>query len=588
LLLTWVTIRVIVPSVNSFLEKNILQLRPYQQDLEAAIYRDWRKGSKNVLAVLPTGAGKTVIFAKILADHKGPCCAIAHRQELVGQISLALATLKVRHRIIGPSSVIKFVVKLHMSILGHSFYDPNAVCAVAGIDTLIRRKQALSTWLNSVTLWVQDEAHHVQSFNKWGIGCSMLPNARGLGVTATAIRADGKGLGRWNDGVFDSIVVGPEMRYLIDEGYLTDYRIFAPSNDLDLSQVQISKTTGDYSKPGVVKAVRKSKIVGNAVNHYLKHVPGKLGVTFTTDVETAREVAEEFNATTRAEVVSHKTKDLERTNILDAFKRRDVLQLVNVDLFGEGFDLPAIEVASFLRPTESYSLYCQQFGRALRLLLDDTSRFNMDTREGRLAAIAASRKPHATIIDHVGNVLRHGLPDAKREWSLERRESRRSKPTDVIPVITCPACTAVYERTCGACPYCGHYAEPADRSKPEFVDGDLTELDAATLQAMRGEIEKVDMHHEQYRVELAAKYTPYVGQLAHVKRHKERQDVQGALRTSIAWWGAYQRYQGRADSESYKRFYWKFGVDVMTAQTLSKKDALELAQKINFYLGENT
>jgi len=538
-----------------------MSLRPYQQDVKDAIYRSWNGGNRNALAVLPTGAGKTVLFSDIIKEHNAPACAIAHRQELVSQVSLALAAEGVRHRIIGPKNVVKLVVNLHMLTQGKSLYDPSAPAGVAGVDTLVRRGDSLKHWCNSVTLWVQDEAHHVLAGNKWGTAADMFPNAKGLGVTATPLRADGNGLGRHADGLFDDMVVGPSMRELINMGYLTDYRVFAPPSDLDLGAVKISKTTGDYSRDGMVKAVRKSHVIGDVVEHYKRIAMGKLGITFAPDVKTATEISEQFNANgVPAAVVSAKTPDAERIAILRRFKNRELLQLVNVDLFGEGFDLPAIEVVSMARPTQSYGLYVQMFGRALRLL---------------------DGKEYAIIIDHVGNVVRHGLPDAVREWTLDRRE-RRSKQTsdDVIPVKACPNCTAVYERVHAECPFCGFKPMPIARNGPEYVDGDLTELDAETLAKMRGEIAKVDKDPEIYRAELAAKGAPHVGQLSHVKRHKECQEAQAILRDTIALWAGYQRAAGRPDAESYRRFYFKYRLDVMTAQALGTKEALELNSKI--------
>ena len=555
----------VLTKVASEVGRAVSHLRPYQADAKKAIYLAWSQGFVNVLAVLPTGAGKTVLFSDIIHDHKGSVCAIAHRQELVSQISLALARDKVRHRIIGPKSVVKLCVNIHMTEVGASFYDPGSEVAVAGVDTLVRRGKELAHWLNSVTLWVQDEAHHVLKVNKWGTAAEMFPNARGLGVTATPLRADGKGLGRHADGLFDSMYVGPSMRDLITMGYLTEYRVFAPPNDIDLSAVATSTSTGDYSKVQLTRAVRKSHVIGDVVAHYLRIAPGKLGITFATDVETATDMTAAYNAAgVPAAVVSAKTSDAERIAMLRKFKSRQLLQLVNVDLFGEGFDLPAIEVVSMARPTQSYALYVQQFGRALRRL---------------------DGKKEALIIDHVGNVVRHGLPDARQEWTLDARDRKSNGgPSDAIPVKACPECTAVYERINAACPFCGHKAAPAARSGPDHVDGDLIELDAETLQAMRGDVERVDMDPEEYRAELAAKHTTGIGQLAHVKRHSERQEAQKALRESIAWWAGYQRALGRSDSESYRRFYFKFGTDVLTAQALNAREAIDLAGKVNEHL----
>jgi len=533
-----------------------MKLRPYQEQVESATYAAWARGSKNVLAVLPTGAGKTVLFTKIMRDNPAPSIAIVHRQELVAQISIALGRHGVRHSIIAPMPTVKLIVAKHMNEFGRSWYDGSAPVTVAGVDTLIRRKNNF----NKFTLWVCDEAHHLQKNNKWGAAVEMFPNARGLGVTATPERADGRGLSVGNTGLFDEMIVGPSMRSLIDAGHLTDYRIFAPPNDIDLSDVTVG-ASGDYSKPKLKKAIEKSRVVGDVVDHYKKIAGGKLGVTFATDVETATEIAHQFNiAGVRAEVVSAKTDDRARSAILEQFKNRQVMQLVNVDLFGEGFDLPAIEVVSMARPTQSYSLYVQQFGRALRPL------------EGKVDAI---------IIDHVGNVVRHGLPDMAREWTLDARASRgKTCNTGEIPVKACPKCTAVFEAFHKICPFCKHYAPPAGRDSIEFVDGDLTELDAATLAAMRGDISDVDMHKEEARALLAAKHIPIIGQMAGVKRHVARQEAQGPLRQALAWWATFQRHKGRTDEESYKVFYYKFGLDVLTAQTLKPVEAEALRHKL--------
>lgn len=545
----------------------MIVLRPYQQDVKNKVYDAWNRGLRFVLAILPTGAGKTVTFSDIIRENRGASCAIAHRQELVSQISMALARDGVRHRIIGQKSVIKSCVNAHMLELGESFFDPNSRHAVAGVDTLIRRKSSLESWANSVSLVVQDEAHHVIQGNKWGNAFDMFPNARGLGVTATPLRADGQGLGAEFDGYFEEMIVGVGMRDLINMGFLTEYRIFAPPTDIDLRDVRISAATGDYSRNQLSAAVHESRITGDVVEHYKKIAMGKLGVTFAVDVETATEISSAFNAAgVPAAVVSAKNTDAERAETLARFKARELLQLVNVDLFGEGFDLPKIEVVSMARPTQSFGLYVQQFGRALRLM------------EGKSEAI---------IIDHVGNVIRHGLPDAPRMWTLARRDKRsRGTPDDVIPLRACVECTGVYERVYKACPYCGHEWQPEQRSAPQFVDGDLHELDSDTLAAMRGEVEKIDKDPEAYREELMRQGLPVAWQMANVKRHVAKQEAQSGLREVIATWAGYQRAAGRSDSESYRRFYFENGIDVLSACALGVKDAEELRKKIenNFAL----
>lgn len=565
-----------------------VELRPFQADLERQIYGAWNQGAVNVMPVAATGSGKTVLLSKVLYDEPGASIAIAHRQELVSQISIALARNGVRHRVVGAkkgSPLIRVISALQVAELGYSFFDPNAKTGVGGVDTVIRM-DASDPWFKQIRLQVQDEAHHVLKTNKWGQAAAMFPNARGLLPTATPLRADGKGLGRHADGLVDAMLLAPSMRDIINMGYLTDYRIFAPPSDLDLTQVALSQATGDYNADQLRKAVHKSHITGDVVAHYLKLAPGKLGVTFAVDVEAATEIAAAFRAAgVPAEVVSAKTPDALRAQILRRFKAREVMQLVNVDLFGEGFDLPAIEVVSFARPTESFALFSQQFGRALRLMLtkEELRGYDLLSDADRRAVIAASGKPVAFIIDHVNNVLRHGLPDARREWSLDRRERKSSGKSDAIPLRVCinENCMQPYERIYKCCPYCGHYPPPPSRSAPEFVDGDLLELDAETLAALRGEIARID---GDAVIPYGAK-PEVVGAVK--RRHWERREAQQALRNVIAWWAGLETAQGRGESESYRRFFHRFGVDVANAQTLNAREAAELAERVNIELAKN-
>ena len=557
-----------------------MELRGYQKDVEKRIKTAWAAGNSNVLAVMPTGAGKTVLFAKIAAEQTEPVCCIAHRQELVGQISLALARFSVPHRIIGPKNVVRFVVQIHIEELGRSFYDPNARVAVAGVDTIRTRATALQWWLETVRLWVMDESHHILRDNKWGKAIALMPGARGLGVTATPVRADGRGLGRHYDGVFDVLVKGPELGELILEGWLTPYKVICPGGGIDLDKVAISETTGDYNKNQLKAAMQRQPIVGSIVDEYLKHARGKLGVTFCVDVEESAKTAKEFcDKGVPAEVVSHKTPDQIRTEVIRRFRRREILQLVNCDLFGEGFDLPAIEVVSFARPTESFALYMQQFGRALRIMLDANA--PMSTRAERQRSIAQSRKPQALIIDHVHNVIRHLPPDKVRIWSLDRRDKRgRLKHKDDIPMRICLECTQPYERTFSECPYCGAVPVPTNRSAPEYVDGDLVELDPQVLAKLRGEAAEIWKSRDEIRENLTRRYVPHLGVLAGVNRHAARQQAHTTLRACMGYWGGSRARQGYDDREAQRLFYFRFGVDVLTAQTLKTRDAYQLAERI--------
>lgn len=558
------------------------QLRPYQAELSGKVDEAWTHGARNVVMVLPTGGGKMVILADKVQRHPGASAVIAHRQELLYQLSMALARLGVVHDLIAPQPVRRAITAGHLIETGQSFYRPGARCAVAGIDTLVKRKD-LTAWASQVTLWITDEGHHVVEDNKWHIGTELFthPQCRGLLPTATPVRADGKGLGRRpiGTGVADAMVEGPPMRWLIDEGYLTDYRIVVPESDLQvLGEVG---ATGDWSTAQLKEASKRSHIVGDAVSQYLRWGRGKLGVTFATDVDTAAEMTAAYRAAgVRAETLTGKTDDGYRRQILRQFAARQLDQIVAVDIVSEGFDLPAIEIESQARPTQSLSLYMQQFGRALRPLY--APGYDLSTREGRLTAIAAGPKSHAIVIDHAANTIRHqGPPDKPRVWTLANRDKRGGGGG--IPMTSCLTCYRPYERFHHACPYCGAVKPPPDptaRRSPEFVDGDMAELDAATLARLRGEVAHVDMTLDEYRGWMMDRGVPQVVFLANSKRHLEKQESQAALRQAMLYYGGRCRANGLDDRQIQRLFFLTFGVDVLSAQALGRAEADALRGRI--------
>lgn len=526
------------------------------------VYSQWNAGATNVMPVAPTGSGKTVILSKLLRDEPGHSIAIAHRQELVSQISLALARNGVRHRIVGAKrggNLTRIITALQVAELGYSFLDPSAKTGVGGVDTVV--KMVNEPWFKQVRLAVQDEGHHVLKTNKWGRAAGLFPNARGLFPTATPLRADGRGLGRHADGLTDALVLAPSMRELIGMGYLTEYRIFAPPSDFHRENIRVSESTGELVKEDVIKESRRASITGDVVAHYLKFARGKRGITFDVSVEEATKTADAFKAAgVRAEVLSGESEIGWRNAVIRRFRNGEIDQIVNVDLFDEGFDLPALEVVSMKRPTESFAKYGQQFGRMMRPF------------EG---------KTHGILIDHVGNVLRHGLPDAPRIWSLDRREKRTKRTEDAIPLKVCIQCLQPYESVKKRCPYCDYYMPPASRSAPEFVDGDLTELDPEVLAALRGEIARKDGDFQP------SEFLPIPANMRNRKLWTERQAGQAGLREAIAWWAGLEAHRGYSESESYRRFYYRFGVDVANAQLLGAREAEELTLKVTKELNKH-
>lgn len=512
---------------------------------------------------MPTGGGKTVVASHILSAHQGYGVAIAHRRELIGQMSQTLARFGVQHQVIGQKQLIQWVTQNHIAEFGREYIRPGSHLSVVGVDTLLSQAKNLTSWLPRQTLCFQDEAHHLLRENKWGKAFAMMPNAKLLGATATPERADGKGLGAHAHGVFDHMVVGATMRDLIGISRLSEYEIYAPPSDINLDGVTISKATGDFSKGQLVTRVHESQIVGDVVEHYIRLALGKRGVVFVTDLDTAASVAAKFTAAgIAAAVVSSKNNDRDRSHLIEQFKRGELKVLINVDLFGEGFDVPAIEVVMFARPTASYAVYAQQFGRALRVLAGKTI---------------------AIIIDHVGNVVKHGLPDAPREWTLDARDKRKAKERDpnLIPLTNCPKCTRVYERVYPSCPYCGHTPIPIIRSGPEFVDGDLVLLDAGTLAGMRAKSDAVDKSSASVFNALKHGGAPDIAAMGAAKQHRLRYEMQTQLRGSISLLAGYNRNGGMGDQEIYRRFYHRYGVDIETAKALGRRDAQELMLKIN-------
>lgn len=576
------TTPVLSPVAGAVSDATRPKLRPYQQELKNQIYNHWNDHQhSNVLAVLPTGAGKTVFFSSIIAEHAGATCAVAHRQELVSQISLALARNKVRHRIIGPTNVVKMIVRLHMEEVGHSYYDPNSRHAVAGVDTLVRRRDQLANWLPTVKLWVMDEAHHVLQENKWGKAVNMFPNARGMGVTATPSRADGCGLGSHADGVFDKMFVGPSMRDLINMGFLTDYKLFAPQSSFRRDAIKkVSQTTGDFVAADVSKAVNESslvthdekQIVGDVVRTYQKLLSGMLTVVFAPDVATATELEKQYNdAGIPAKCVHGAMPDIERINAVRKFKNREYLVLTSVSIFDEGFDCPAIEAVQDVAATESFGRFVQRAGRMLRL------------KEG---------KDFGRYVDHVGNIERHAVlvdhpGGAKielchREWTLDRREKTSGK-SEVSSVRPCVACAGTYARFLTKCPYCGEpVPEPSEsqRGKPEWVDGDLYELDPDVLAQMRNEVVGARETPEAMRDRLTAQHVPVPGVMSNVKRQRERLEVLGQLDGLMATIAGYWRHDGMSDKEIFRKFFLTYRTDWLSAQSLKKDDAVALMEKI--------
>lgn len=556
-------------------------LRAYQAKGVSDTYDAWNGGYKTVMYRLACGMGKTPIIGRVCADHDGVGIATAHRSVLVTQISQQLAREGIKHSIIGSDATKAQARRNHIEEFGRIFVDPHSNWHVASVDTLVGMNP-LDDLFKRATRFIGDESHHFLKMNKWGRAWHMCrnPNLYTLLPTATPARADGMGLGAATDGIADILLEGPDMRWGIENAFLTGYRIWCPKpTDLDLSGVDISSVTGDYNEAQLRKAMAKSTaIVGDIVSTYCKHARGKLGVTFAVDVSEAEKIVAAFNlAGVPAALISAKTPEAERNKLLKAFERRELWQLVNVDLFGEGFDLPAIECVSMGRPTASWPLFVQQFNRALRLMI---SRILMNawdtfTVTQRLQHIAESQKPFALIFDHVGNALRHGLPDKPKVFTLDRRAKRTV--SDAIPMVSCHECESPYEIIEPRCPWCGAEKLPPkekERSSPNLVGGDIFELTDEERRRLLGDAVGVMSSFVPVPPGAAPPVAQRLKNIAHENRTAQR-----LLRHYVAWWAGL--YPGEPNSKIVQRFYYEFGrIDMLSAFSLKASDAHALIEKI--------
>ena len=410
-----------------------------------------RDGCRRLLVQGATGMGKTVLVAHLLAlaAAKGKrAWFCVHRKELLDQ------------------AVQTFVeaADIHTGIVaaGHPI-DASAPVQVCSIGSLKRRLSKLP----APDLIVFDECHHVPSAS-WSAIASAIPSARQLGLTATPQRLDGNGLGAH----FDAMILGPTVADLIAQGYLSPYRLFAPAQ-FDASTLHT--VAGDYNRAEVSVAM-KPTVIGDAVTTYQRQADGGRALVFAWSLDASRSIAEAFHARgIPAAHVDGDTPAVERAAVMRAFREGSILAVCNVDLFGEGLDVPAVDAVFLLRPTASLGLYLQQCGRGLRPALG---------------------KSAVRLFDHVNNWTRHGLPDDPRTWTLDGDTSRGKKKPPALK--RCVQCFAVATASARQCPYC-QAAYPVKARELRHVAGDLVEadIDALRISALREEYDCRTLHDWQ-------------------------------------------------------------------------------------------
>jgi superfamily II DNA or RNA helicase len=405
-----------------------MNLRPYQSELITAIRLQYQLGHRKVLAVLPTGGGKTVCFSYIAeqAAKKGNrVLVLVHRQELLDQASRSMTVP-------------------HGRISAGKAMDLSHPVQVASVQTVARRLHLLPR--DFFQLLVVDEAHHTTA-GTWARVIEHFSQAKLLGVTATPIRGDSRGLGEH----YEAMVEGPSAAWLTDNGYLAAAKVLAPPG---FDSAGLRKRMGDFDTKEAEHRI--GTIMGDAVSHYRKHLDGQTAIAFCCSVAHAEAVARLFiSAGIPAASIDGSMTSEQRRDLLQALGTGRIKVLTSCALIGEGVDVPSVGGCILLRPTASTSLHLQMIGRCLR---------------------PSSGKAAAVVLDHVGNTLRLGHYLEPREWTLDGLAKRDRDKAPSVKV--CPQCFATSMSSAQVCRECGHVFAPLERRELQQVDGELVEVAA--------------------------------------------------------------------------------------------------------------
>jgi superfamily II DNA or RNA helicase len=407
----------------------MVELRVYQAEAIASLRAARAQGFKRMLLVAPCGAGKTTIAAELVrgAVARGTSVLfVAHRKELIDQAGARFDRFGIEHGIIKSGRT----------------PTPAATVQVASIQTLVNRT------MPPAGLIIIDESHRAAAGSYRKV-LDHYPGASVIGLTATPIRSDGRGLAD----TFEHLVEAAKIENLVEAGFLMQPRVYAPAVP-ELSGV--NTTAGDFNAGELAEAMDRPRLIGDIVAHWERLAAGLPTVAFASSVQHSIHVRDAFRAAGVACAhLDGTTSDDEREAILAGLAAGAITVVSNVGVLCEGYDLPALSAVILARPTKSLALYLQQVGRALR------------TSPG---------KDRPIIIDHAGCTLMHGMATAPREWSLD---PGRARPAGAA-VKTCPDCYAVVASKVNTCPECGHAwkVEPQKREIAHDHTGRLVELAA--------------------------------------------------------------------------------------------------------------
>ncbi|EGQ0559937.1 DEAD/DEAH box helicase family protein [Listeria monocytogenes] len=344
------------------------------------------------------GAGKSVILSEIIrmtTHNKNHVLFLVHRKELIDQIRNTLIM----------NEVDMSYVKLGM------------------VQTIVRRLNKTS----EPSLIIIDESHHVLA-NSYKKIIHHFSKAKVVGFTATPVRINGGELGDINDTLIEKV----NVKWLIENQFLASYKYYAP--EIVQTESLNVKRTGEFDMTGLDDQFNKKMIWGDVIKHYQKLANEEQAILYASSIYQSEKMAASFNAVGISSAhIDGKTPKLIRDDIIKRFREGEIKVLCNLDLIGEGFDVPDCSTVIMLRPTQSLSLYIQQSMRGMRYKHNKT----------------------AIIIDHVGNVKRFGLPDMERTWSLAPRKGSNATKAEA-PVKICKECFMTVSQTAKRCEHCGH------------------------------------------------------------------------------------------------------------------------------------
>ena len=358
------------------------KLRPYQQHLKEEIFEGWQFYYQLMLQ-LPTGTGKTVLFSSIIKDLAAvpntKILIVAHRKELVEQISTWLDRFQVEHGVI---------------ISGRKRNLDNSI-QVASIQTYTNKANQALMDSFSPDFIIIDEAHHTVAQTYQSLW-SKYPKAWKLGVTATPYRLSHDSF----RSLYSCLITSPSMKDFISHGYLSDYVYMVDNPNGDMSKaiddIKQKSNTGDYVISTLLKKLNVDKYVKYAVACYLRYAKDKKGIVYAISVEHGKNLCNAYESVgVSAEFIDSTTPRKEREELVDRFRQGETRIMVNCNIFSEGFDCPDIEFIQMTRPTYSLSMYMQQVGRGLRPMRDGSK---------------------CIILDNAGMFKKFGLPSDSKPW----------------------------------------------------------------------------------------------------------------------------------------------------------------------------